>query len=76
MKISCLKEDLAHGLGVVSHALPTTRVLMHITQSVLLSAKDSKLKLSTTNLEMFASGSPFSCRRRISAAAWAYWGSL
>ena len=29
MKISCLKEDLAHGLGVVSHALPTTRVLMH-----------------------------------------------
>ena len=53
MKISCLKEDLAHGLGVVSHALPTTRVLMHITQNVLLSAKDSKLKLSSTNLEMF-----------------------
>ena len=57
MKISCLKEDLAHGLGVVSHALPTTRVLMHITQNVLLSAKDSKLKLSTTNLEMFISTS-------------------
>ena len=53
MKISCLKEDLAHGLGVVNHAVPTTRAPLHITQNVLLSAKESKLKLSATNLEIF-----------------------
>ena len=52
MKISCLKEDLAHGLSVVNHAVPT-RAPLHITQNVLLCAKDSKLKLSATNLEIF-----------------------
>ena len=52
MKISCLKEDLAHGLSVVSHAV-ATRTTLPITQNVLLSAKDSKLKLSATNLEIF-----------------------
>ena len=52
MKISCLKEDLAHGLSVVNHAIPN-RTPMAITQNVLLSAKDSKLKLSATNLEIF-----------------------
>ena len=49
---SCLKEDLAHGLSVVNHAVPN-RAPLAITQNVLLSAKDSKLKLSTTNLEIF-----------------------
>ena len=52
MKISCLKEDLAHGLSVVNHAVPN-RTPMAITQNVLLSAKDSKLKLAATNLEIF-----------------------
>ena len=52
MKISCLKEDLAHGLSVVSHAVPN-RAPLAITQNVLLCAKDSKLKLSATNLEIF-----------------------
>ena len=52
MKISCLKEDLAHGLSVVNHAIPN-RTPMAITQNVLLSAKDSKLKLAATNLEIF-----------------------
>ena len=52
MKISCLKEDLAHGLSVVSHAV-ATRTPLAITQNVLLCAKDSKLKLSATNLEIF-----------------------
>ena len=52
MKISCLKEDLAHGLSVVNHAVPN-RAPLAITQNVLLSAKDSKLKLSATNLEIF-----------------------
>ena len=52
MKISCLKEDLAHGLSVVNHAVPN-RAPLPITQNVLLSAKDSKLKLSATNLELF-----------------------
>ena len=52
MKISCLKEDLAHGLSVVNHAVPN-RAPLPITQNVLLCAKDSKLKLSATNLEIF-----------------------
>ena len=52
MKISCLKEDLAHGLSVVNHAVPN-RTPLAITQNVLLCAKDSKLKLSATNLEIF-----------------------
>ena len=52
MKISCLKEDLAHGLSVVNHAVPN-RAPLAITQNVLLCAKDSKLKLSATNLEIF-----------------------
>ena len=52
MKISCLKEDLAHGLSVVNHAIPN-RTPLAITQNVLLCAKDSKLKLSATNLEIF-----------------------
>ena len=51
MKISCLKEDLAHGLSVVNHAV-ATRSTLPITRNVLLSAKDSKLKLSATNLEI------------------------
>ena len=52
MKISCLKEDLAHGLSVVNHAIPN-RAPLPITQNVMLCAKDSKLKLSATNLELF-----------------------
>ena len=52
MKISCLKEDLVHGLSVVNHAV-ATRTPLPITQNVLLCAKESKLKLSATNLEIF-----------------------
>ena len=35
-----------------------------------------RMRKSRTALVMFASGSPLSYRRRISAAAWAYRGSL
>ena len=52
MKISCLKEDLAHGLSVVNHAV-ANRATLPITQNVLLSAKESRLRLSATNLEIF-----------------------
>ncbi len=51
MKLTCLQENLNKGLGVVSRAV-ATRTTLPITNNVLLSAKESRLKLSATNLEM------------------------
>jgi len=51
MKLSCLQENLNRGLGVVGRAV-ATRTTLPITNNVLLSIDQSRLKLVATNLEM------------------------
>ena len=51
MKLSCLQENLSHGLSIVGRAV-ATRATLPITQNVLLSTDQSMLKLSATNLEI------------------------
>ena len=51
MKLSCLQGNLSKGLGVVSRAV-ATRSTLPITQNILLTAEQSRLKLEATNLEM------------------------
>jgi len=51
MKLSCLQENLSRGLSIVGRAV-ATRSTLPITQNILLSAEQSRLKLAATNLEM------------------------
>ena len=51
MKLSCLQENLSHGLAVVGRAV-ATRTTLPITQNVLITTDQSRLKLSATNLEI------------------------
>jgi DNA polymerase-3 subunit beta len=51
MKLSCLQENLSRGLSIVGRAV-ATRSTLPITQNILLSAEESRLKLAATNLEM------------------------
>ena len=51
MKVSCLKENLSRGLGIVGRAV-ATRTTLPITNNVLLVTDQSRLKLVATNLEM------------------------
>ena len=51
MKLSCLQENLSKGLAVVSRAV-ATRSTLPVTQNVLISTDQSRLKLSATNLEI------------------------
>jgi DNA polymerase-3 subunit beta len=51
MKLSCLQENLNRGLGIVGRAV-ATRSTLPVTQNILLSAEQSRLKLAATNLEM------------------------
>jgi DNA polymerase-3 subunit beta len=51
MKISCLQENLSRGLAVVGRAV-ASRATLPVTQNVLLSADQSMLKMSATNLEI------------------------
>jgi DNA polymerase-3 subunit beta len=51
MKVSCLQENLAKGLGVVSRAV-STRSTLPVLANVLLSTDGGRLKLSATNLEI------------------------
>ncbi len=54
MQISCLQENLSQGLSVVQRAV-ATRATLPITQNVLLSSDNSRLKLAATNLEIAVS---------------------
>ena len=45
MKLSCLQENLSRGLGVVGRAI-TTRTTLPITNNVLLTTDQSRLKLA------------------------------
>jgi DNA polymerase III subunit beta len=51
MKLSCLQENLSKGLGIVGRAV-ATRTTLPITNNVLLSTDEGRLKLAATNLEM------------------------
>ncbi len=51
MKLSCLQENLNRGLSIVGRAV-ATRTTLPITNNVLLSIDQSRLKLVATNLEM------------------------
>jgi DNA polymerase-3 subunit beta len=51
MKLSCLQENLSKGLSIVGSAV-ASRTTLPITNNVLLSTDESRLKLSATNLEM------------------------
>ena len=51
MRLSCLQENLAPALGVVGRAV-ATRTTLPITQNVLISTDQGRLKLAATNLEI------------------------
>ena len=51
MRLSCLQENLSRGLSIVGRAV-ATRTTLPITQNVLLSTDQSRLKLAATNLEI------------------------
>ena len=51
MQLNCLQENLSQGLGIVQRAV-ATRTTLPITQHVLLSTDEGRLKLSATNLEI------------------------
>ncbi|MBI2957220.1 MAG: DNA polymerase III subunit beta [Chloroflexi bacterium] len=51
MKLSCLQENLSRGLSIVGRAV-ATRTTLPITQNVLLSTDEGRLKLAATNLEI------------------------
>jgi DNA polymerase-3 subunit beta len=51
MKLSCLQENLARGLGIVGRAV-ATRSTLPITGHVLMASDGGRLKLSATNLEI------------------------
>lgn len=51
MKVSCLQENLAKGLNIVSRAV-STRSTLPVLANVLLSTDENRLKLSATNLEI------------------------
>lgn len=51
MQLSCLQENLSRGLSVVQRAV-ATRTTLPITQNVMMSTDNARLKLSATNLEI------------------------
>lgn len=51
MKVSCLQENLAKGLGIVSRAV-STRSTLPVLGNVLIQTDDGRLRLSATNLEI------------------------
>ncbi len=51
MKLTCLQENLNHGLNQVGRAA-ATRTTLPITNNILLTTDQGRLKLAATNLEM------------------------
>ena len=51
MRLSCLQENLSPALSIVGRAV-ATRTTLPITQNVLISTDQSRLKLAATNLEI------------------------
>lgn len=51
MKITTLQDNLARALRVVRRAVPS-RAALPITQNILISAEDSRVRVAATNLEL------------------------
>lgn len=51
MRVSCLQENLARGLNIVSRAVGT-RTTLPVLSNVLLATDNGRLRLAATNLEM------------------------
>jgi DNA polymerase III subunit beta len=51
MKVSCLQENLAKGLSIVSRAV-ASRSTLPVLGNILIATDQSRLRLSATNLEM------------------------
>ena len=51
MKVSCLQENLAKGLSIVSRAV-ASRSTLPVLSNILVATDQSRLRLSATNLEM------------------------
>lgn len=51
MKLTCVKDNLTHGLSVVGRAV-ASRTTLPVTQNVLITTDNARLKLSATNLEI------------------------
>ena len=51
MKVTCLQENLAKGLGIVGRAV-ANRSSLPVLANVLIATDDGRLKLSATNLEI------------------------
>jgi DNA polymerase-3 subunit beta len=51
MKVSCLQENLAHGLSVVARAV-APRSTLPVLGNVLVATENGQLRLSATNLEL------------------------
>ncbi len=51
MKVSCLQENLARGLGIVQRAV-AMRSTLPVLSNVLVATEDGRLRLSATNLEL------------------------
>jgi DNA polymerase-3 subunit beta len=52
MKVSCLQENLAKGLSIVSRAVASRSTTLPVLSNVMLSTDNGRLKLSATNLEI------------------------
>ena len=50
MKFTCIQEDLSRALTIVSRAVSSSKAVLPVTQNVLLSAEDSMLKVTGTDL--------------------------
>ncbi len=51
MQVSCMQENLAHGLAIVSRAV-ATRTTLPVLSNILIATDNSRLKLAATNLEI------------------------
>jgi DNA polymerase-3 subunit beta len=51
MKVSCLQENLARGLGTVARAV-AQRSTLPVLGNILMATEDGRLRLSATNLEL------------------------
>ncbi len=52
MRISCLQENLARGLNIVSRAVAPRTATLPVLTHVLLATDNGRLKISATNLEL------------------------
>jgi len=51
MRLSCLQENLSKGLAIAGRAV-ATRTTLPITTNILITAEESRLRLTATNLEI------------------------